>query len=129
MVHSRRFPYLCLAVLACLPLTWITYAQQPKQTEGQDAGDVIKIKTELVQTEIMVFDKKGRFVEGLKPEQFELAINGTPRSVSFFEQVTAGSAKEIAQVAAAQGMTAVPRDPSASSLSERGRTIFFFLDD
>jgi len=118
---------LIVMILACLSFGVATQAQQPKQTEAQD--DVIRVKTELVQTEVMVFDKKGRFVEGLKPEQFELAINGAPRSVSFFEQVTAGSAKEIAQVAAAQSVTAVPDDSSASASSERGRTIFFFLDD
>ena len=120
---------LIVVLLALLCFGIIIQAQQPKQTEAQDPGDVIKIKAELVQTEVMVFDKKGRFVEGLKPEQFELAINGAPRSVSFFEQVTAGSAKEIAQVAAAQGVTAAPLNPSASASSERGRTIFFFLDD
>src|SRR2546430_10253033 len=97
MSYQLRQSYcLIVTLLASLSFGVATQAQQPKPTEGQDAGDVIKIKTELVQTEIMVFDKKGRFVAGLKPEQFELAINGAPRSVSFFEQVTAGSAKEIA---------------------------------
>jgi VWFA-related protein len=120
---------LIVTLLAVLSFGAATQAQQPKQTEGQDTGDVIRVKTELVQTEVMVFDKKGRFVEGLKAEQFELAMNGAPRSVSFFEQVTSGSAKELAQVAAAHGVTAAPRDPSASASSERGRTIFFSLDD
>jgi VWFA-related protein len=120
---------LIVMLLAFWSFGIIIQAQQPKQTESQNAGDVIKIKTDLVQTEVMVLDKKGRFVEGLKPEQFELAINGAARSVSFFEQVTAGSAKEIAQVAASQGVTAAPHNPSVSTPSERGRTIFFFLDD
>jgi VWFA-related protein len=124
--QSRR---LIGALLACWSFGIIIHAQQPKPTEGQDPGDVIKIKTELVQTEVMVFDKKGRFVEGLKPEQFELAINGEPRQLSFFDQVTAGSAKEIAQVAAAQVTAPGRSDLSSSRLSNRGRTIFFFLDD
>src|SRR5688500_469739 len=53
-------------------------AQQPALPRApEQADDVIRIKTELVQTEIMVFDRQGRFVEGLKPEQFELRLNGT----------------------------------------------------
>ena len=38
----------------------------------------------------MVFDKKGRFVDGLKPEQFQLKINNTPREISFFEAIRSG---------------------------------------
>jgi len=29
----------------------------------------------------MVLDRQGHFVDGLRPEQFELALNGTKQSV------------------------------------------------
>jgi hypothetical protein len=47
---------------------------------GQDE-DVLRIKTELVQTDLMVFDKQGRFVDGLRPEQFELSLDGKQQQI------------------------------------------------
>ena len=101
---------------------------------AQEPGDeVLRIKTELVQTDLTVFDKQGRFVEGLSPEQFELTLDGKPQAVSFFERVAAGSAAEAAQVAkaggpakdAGQSKTTSPPRPAPGA----GRVIFFFLDD
>jgi hypothetical protein len=43
----------------------------------------------------MVFDKKGRFVDGLQREQFELIVNGKPQPISSFEQVRAGSSEAL----------------------------------
>src|SRR3954467_14309863 len=62
---------------------------QTKPAPGQD--DVIRVNTELVQTDVMVFDKEGRFVDGLKPEQFSLKIDNKPTPISFFERVTGGT--------------------------------------
>jgi hypothetical protein len=55
--------WLCLCIHAVIAQT---KPQQP------DQADVIRVNTELVQTDLMVFDKQGRFVDGLKPEQFSL---------------------------------------------------------
>ena len=77
----------------------------------------------------MVFDKQGRFVDGLKPEQFQLFVDGKPQSVSFFERVAAGSASEEAQLAAARGGgTSLEKGVSVNPL-DRGRVIFFLVDD
>ena len=80
----------------------------------------------------MVFNRQGRFVDGLKPEQFELRVDGKPVQVSFFERVTAGSVNEEAQIAAARGGAGA--NPSAIKDSgvmplDRGRIFFFFVDD
>jgi VWFA-related protein len=98
------------------------FAQEPTQTP-----DVIRVNTSLVQTDVMVFDKQGNFVDDLKREQFVLKVDGKPRDVSFFELVTAGSRNEEAQLAAARGVTR-PGDSGAVPL-DRGRTVFFFIDD
>ena len=73
-------------------------SQTPKQ--DRDA-DVVRIDTELVQTGVMVFDKEGRFVDGLTPEQFELRVDGKPVKLSFFDRVKAGTRSEEKQIAAA----------------------------
>lgn len=102
-----------------------------QQTERQNP-DVIRINTELVQTEVMVFDRQGHFVDGLQPDQFELLLSGVKQPVSFFERVTAGSKAEAAQLAAVRRSPDARKElPKAEAVSEdsRGRMLFFFLDD
>ena len=94
------------------------------ETQTQE-DDVVRVNTELVQTDVMVFDKQGRFVEGLKPEQFALVIDGKPQPISFFERVTAG--KGVAgEVAGESGKANLSSAPEAT---RRGRTLLFFIDD
>lgn len=132
--NTSIFRTLLLAASFCflLNLTAI-HGQQPTQNklEAQD-DDVLRIKTELVQTDVTVFDKQGRFVEGLRPEQFELSLDGKSQSISFFERVAAGSAREAAQMAAARSGSSKGSEQSSTALpgsSSQGRVIFFFLDD
>ena len=61
---------------------------------AQDQAPVFRLNTELVQTDVMVFDKAGRFVDGLRREDFELRIDGKTKPVQFFERVAAGTAME-----------------------------------
>lgn len=106
--------------------------QRPEKTAGdQDQSDVLRVYTELVQTDVMVFDKQGRFVDGLKPENFELRIDGKPAPIKFFELITAGSISEEAQIAAARGSVSSPPNASTAAPAplDRGRPIFFYVDD
>jgi VWFA-related protein len=128
-----------LSLAAALSLFFCALAQaqqqQPSRRPAQEReDDVIRVTTELVQTDVSVFDKRGRFVEDLRPEQFELQVDGTTQPIIFFERVTAGSRSEESQLAAAtRGRGAEkPVEPNSSASAEpaeRGRLIFFFLDD
>jgi VWFA-related protein len=122
---------LCSKTARYLPLlllltAWPGAAQTPTPSPQKPADDVVRVYTELVQTDVMVFDKQGRFVNGLTSDNFELRIDGKPRPIQAFEQITAGSSEE-SQLAAARGATTlnlkrpVPLD--------RGRIVFFFVDD
>ena len=107
-------------------------AQTPNPPSQQQTDDVVRVKTELVQTDVTVVDKRGRVVAGLKPEQFELRVDSKPQSLAFFEQVMTGSAEEEKQLTAARNRDAaspVKLERSADSVSNRGRVIFFFVDD
>jgi VWFA-related protein len=79
----------------------------------------------------MVFDKQGRFVNGLKREDFDLRIDGKPRPVEFFERIAAGNSDEDAQMSAARSSANSSRSSTAtvSVPLDRGRTIFFYIDD
>jgi VWFA-related protein len=110
-------------------------AQSPTQTKPAAADDnVIRVKTELVQTDLGVFDKRGRFVEGLSSEQFELRVDGKLQRLAFFDQIITGTATEETKLAAAR----IARNPSSSpstgaapaaNTPNRSRVIFFFVDD
>jgi VWFA-related protein len=129
-----------LCLLVCL-VSWLLlassrgHAQTPpeaqSETKGQVQSDVLRVYTELVQTDVMVFDKQGRFVSGLKREDFELRIDGKPRPVEFFEKITAGSINEESQIAAARGSSARANDTRSAGPRplDRGRPIYFYIDD
>lgn len=123
---SLRVSFRYLAALFCTTLmTSVTFAQiKPDKPVEQD--DVIRVNTELVQTDVMVFDKQGRFVDGLKGEQFELKVDKKPQTISFFERVT--SARESAP----RGNQTAPSESSATgpvTTITRGRVVIFFVDD
>ncbi|MDX6696299.1 MAG: hypothetical protein QOF02_3902 [Blastocatellia bacterium] len=110
----------------------IARGQEQKRTQREETPDeVVRITTELVQTNVMVFDNKGRFVDGLKPEQFELRVEDQLIPIAFFERVVAGSATEAAQFAALNqgGLPTAPAESPTGRVSTRGRAVIFFIDD
>ena len=117
------------SLLAALILFTPARAQQQTQpAPSQDDEEVVRISTQLVQTDVMVFDKSGKFIDGLKPEQFELKVDGHERPISFFDRVQAGTVNEDAQLAAARGLKNESGGGAALPL-DRGRTVVFFVDD
>jgi VWFA-related protein len=115
---------------ACVLLAWsnAVQAQEPQQTPtpSRSQQDVVRVYTELVQTDVMVFDKQGRFVKDLTRDNFELRIDGKPRPIQAFELITAGSDEE-SQLAAARGATTVNLQRPVPL--DRGRVVFFYVDD
>jgi hypothetical protein len=106
-------------IIAILTISLIISAaigQEPRPSQD----DVIRISTELVQTGFVVVDKQGKFVDGLKPEDFVLKVEGKQVTPSFFERVIAGSAREE-KLEGAVAKNAAPAP--ATGVSYRGRTI------
>ena len=129
----RRFSILPLILLAGLVCSQLALAQVKRQTPRRDqTDDVVRVKTELVQTDVTVVDKRGRFVDGLTADDFELRVDSKLQPLSFFEEVIAGSVNEETQLTAARkgDAAAVARlQRTSDSATDRGRVIFFFVDD
>lgn len=128
MDRNHPFPKRCLLTLllilvALSPQVRGQESQKQKEPQGED---VIRVYTDLVQTDVMVFDKQGHFVNGLKREDFALSVDGKPQPIEFFDRVTAGSTTEEAQLAALRGKTA---NNTSAPTADRGRTILFYVDD
>lgn len=129
MLHANRKLNLYVGLLLLPAALLSPLAGARAQT--QEKEDVVRVETELVQTDVMVFDKSGKFVDNLAREQFELKVDGRPVPLAFFERIAAPLAKgEGAPAAAANapgGAAAIANAAAASRA--RGRTVVFFIDD
>jgi VWFA-related protein len=116
-----------LSGAAALTLTLSAAApvfSQDKPSQQQPADDVIRVNTELVQTDVTVLDKKGHFVDGLKPEQFQLVIDKKPRQIAFVDRISSESRTQTANT------NTDTADTNAGVVTKRlGRTILFYVDD
>jgi VWFA-related protein len=111
------------ATLLCL--AGVALAQTQERPE-----EVVRVESELAQTDVAVFDKSGRFVEGLGREQFELKVDGRAVPVAFFERVSGGVAKGGGTVdEGAAGKRAAAGASGAAAPRARGRVVIFFIDD
>src|SRR5213593_4017290 len=120
MRTARFVTHIITFIAVCSAAVFPTSAQQKPD-------EVVRVNTDLVQTDFTVFDKQGNFVDGLKREQFVLKVEGKPREISFFDRLAAGSRSEEAQLAAARGSSA--NGASVPVPLDRGRTVLFFIDD
>jgi VWFA-related protein len=123
----RRLDARAVAATFLIALLSTPAAQQPPRSttpiSNQDA--VFRVTTQLVKSDVLVFDARGAFVDDLRREQFELLVDGKPQPIVFFDRIRAGSATEQAQLAAARGEPA----EAPSTLLQGGRAVLFFVDD
>ena len=131
---SRLFKSLTpLVIGSALYLTTLestACAQDSKRDQQvRQSDDVIRINTSLAQTDVMVFDKRGHFVDSVKPSQFELRIDGQPVPIAFLDLISTQSGRETAQLALARGDATTTSRSAVAELDDGGRTYFFFVDD
>ncbi|MCM3870912.1 MAG: VWA domain-containing protein [Pyrinomonadaceae bacterium] len=116
-------------ILVCFLILSLNIQGQTVQ-RPQDQSEVVRVFTDLIQTDVMVFDKQGRFVDDLRREDFELRIDGKVKPIEFFERISGGTTNEETQLSAARGnLSANKTSPLGAVPLDRGRTIFFYLDD
>lgn len=123
----RTLNICCLAIFL-LALWSIPASAQTKPEPQTDPQDVVRVETSLVQTDVMVFDKKGKFVDGLKPEQFQLKIDNKPQEISFFERIASGIQRNPQPTVSPAANTTNPTAPPPAPVAQ-GRVVIFFVDD
>jgi VWFA-related protein len=128
-MKSRRLRLLAALLTISVLCVYGRSQESPKQRQQKE--EVIRVNTDLVQTDLTVIDKRGRFASGLKADQFELRIDSQPQPLLFFEQVTVDS-----PVTATTGSDTTDKlvDGAAPSVrvgsgTPHGRLVFFFVDD
>lgn len=110
------FSFLLLGFLAA------SISAQQKPSDAQNPDDVIRVSTKLVQTGVTVTDKKGRFVDNLSRDDFELLVDGKPQPISLFEVFK--SPALFPDLASSGTSAAIATGEEAT-----GRAVLFFIDD
>src|SRR5829696_1115877 len=108
----------CLQLFAALV---VAQTQPNPKPSPEQQDDIIKVYTELRQTDLMVFDAHGKFVDGLTRENFELRVDGKPVPITFFERVEAGGGEEESKWLATREQRSA-RPPAPTSY---GRKVLF----
>ena len=88
-----------LGLLMLLAVT--AKAQNPPKP--QDDDDVIRVKSNLVNIDVIVKDKKGKYISDLKAEDFTISENGVAQKIEFFDAPLSNT-----------GTTAGPSEPAAA---------------
>ena len=87
-----RYPALSIACILFLAgLVLHAQVQNPPAEQSPRQAGTIRVNVGLVQTDVMVFDRQGRFVPDLKMNEFELRVDGKVQPIEFIETVSAGS--------------------------------------
>src|SRR5947207_8683256 len=96
----KYFALFVLIVLSCSSVA-----------RGQEE-EVVKVKSNLVNIDVIVKDKKGRYIADLKPEDFTILENGVPQKIEFFDAPL--SRIEIKTNAATSGPEITAAPPAAA---------------
>lgn len=110
-----------------------TQTSPQKPLPANKPEDVVRVKTELVQSDVVVTDKNDQIVPNLKLEDFELFENGRKQELQFVEFVSmdidkpqrTGALRDSAKVAPGID-TSAPRELTARDVR---RVMAFVVDD
>ena len=73
--------YVALFLIAIMFGSVVFAQQQQKPSEDE----VVRVKSNLVNIDVMVKDKKGKYVSDLKAEDFTVVENGVAQKIEFFD--------------------------------------------
>ncbi|HEX7315801.1 MAG TPA: VWA domain-containing protein [Pyrinomonadaceae bacterium] len=122
--------------LALILALLLTFAQAPAQTptpkDESDDEDVVRITSNLVQFDAVVTDKQGRHVADIRPEEFEVFVDGRRQEITNFTFV-AGEPEATRtpqpEARADKSVKAPPLPPVPLRASQVRRTIALVADD
>jgi VWFA-related protein len=107
---------------SCVLAAGIALAAVPQQQ-----APVFKSGVDLVALDVTVVDKDGKPIEGLKPTDFVVTLNGKPGTVRQMDYLTYGGVPGTEITVA--GREASNTAPAAATASRGGRVIVLLIDD
>ena len=120
-------------VLTLSPLTAQTTTNPQKSLQEVAPQDVVRVTTQLVQTDVVVTDKSDQIVPDLKLQDFELFENGKKQDLQFLEFVSSDSnaPPRTEGLTGSAKINPAGEDPGSRSLTRESvkRAIAFVVDD
>ncbi|HKS40198.1 MAG TPA: VWA domain-containing protein [Blastocatellia bacterium] len=117
----NKIAFLLTITLVLVSNSFITALSQEKKNSDQDT---IKLRSELVQIDVLVTDKNNKPVGGLKREDFELYDNGKPQLITNFSYEEAKNLRIEGNKEAGQTASL----PQAITAGELHRVVAFVID-
>jgi VWFA-related protein len=118
---------------ACLLTVTLAGAQTPQQFQETPPDTVIRINVNLVQTDAIVTDSKGKLVTDLKKEDFVILQDGKPQPITNFSFISLkeGAVRVVSAAKETKGMPPAPPPPPSGTLKagQVRRTIALVVDD
>jgi VWFA-related protein len=116
---------LVLVLIAAIALPAIA---QRKPAEPEMPRLVENIDIRIIDFDVVVTDRRGNFVSGLKKEDFEVLENGIPKTITNFYEVEGPRAKNVTIADEVGGKVTAP--PAAAAVpDEMKRRIIFYIDN
>lgn len=75
---------ICAVLLLAIMLGSVAFAQQ-------QSDEVVRVKSNLVNIDVIVKDKKGKYIADLKAEDFTVVENGVAQKIEFFDAPLSGN--------------------------------------
>lgn len=75
---------------------------------AQQSDDVVRVKSNLVNIDVIVKDKKGKYIADLKAEDFTVVENGVAQKIEFFDAPLSRTETKSAPAAAPEVTTTTP---------------------
>ncbi|HEY6894642.1 MAG TPA: hypothetical protein VI258_10775, partial [Rhodanobacteraceae bacterium] len=122
------------SAIAALLVAATAAAQQPQQQKQSQSNEPLPKLTEtidvrVINVDVVVTDKKGNPVTGLKQDDFELYENGVPKKITNFYEVEGSKpVTTAANATAAKPAAAAPAPLTANDIPENmHRKVIFYI--
>src|SRR3979411_939294 len=83
------YPILLLGIFVINSFGQAPQTASPKHPRPEEVGegDIVRVDTTLVGVPVTVLDREGRFVPGLKREDFQIYEDGVEQAIAYFAAV------------------------------------------
>lgn len=86
---SRAVVLACALFVVCLSAVLVPVEVKAQDDRAQTPTEVIKVYSNLVSVPVIVSDRNGRYISGLKEEDFKLYDNSVQQKLAYFDAAEA----------------------------------------
>lgn len=107
------------------------FSQTPQKPAQQEVApdDIVRITTNLVQTDVVITDKDDQIIKDLKLEDFELSDNGKKQDLKFMEFVSVDTGRRLEGKKPGQVVGVEGAESKGVTAKELKRVMAFVVDD